>query len=730
MSFIPGTTLDFSLFPDPAILFDSLAKNLTPREHLPLSKWVKKHMRLSASNTNRAGTFRPFGWQVEPLDCVTDPRVEGIVGMFGTQTIKTLLTQSAVMYKIIEDPCPILMMQPNDDDARTFSKERLGPMIEDNPELKALIATTKSGATQSTIETKLFPNGSLTIVGATVPGNMARRSIGMLIGDETDKYVVSAGKEGDPIRLGMERLATYESRKKWILVCSPSIAGMSRISRAYENSDKRRPWAPCPVCGRKQILNWAQVKWDRSIVREKQHFSAYYQCEHCPAHWDDIARRKAANEVQWIAEREFTGVAGFWLSQLYAPWKKLSDMVKNFLEVKDNPPEFKVFVNTVLAELWTDDGELPDHEKLYGRREKYPFNHEAIVPARGLVLTAAVDVQDNPPRLEVEVKAWGRKRESWSLAYSVIQAFAANGQALPVSSKELWKILDEEILQRNWLHESGALLGIHAMGIDTGNRPKPVYDFARAHAQAAYGPAGIEIRQLRTVIPVKGTPDAARLISSVAKESGAHPQNNQSARILLVGTHYAKREIYDLLRSVIPVEDGTLSGAPTPGCYHHPDYSRDFFESLTAEVRVIEPNGKVKYKKIRDRNEALDLAVYNRAMAAAVGIDRWNEEQWKAIEDAITHAPKVATIQVAPIVTGVVLDSNLTASAEAGSNGSAGDDLSPSSALPAEPKQSQLQSQPFQSAPRVLVTSTADRKPQVVKQAQQTRRPRVGARYF
>jgi phage terminase large subunit GpA-like protein len=89
--------------------------------------------------------------------------------------------------------------------------------------------------------------------------------------------------------------------------------------------------------------------------------------------------------------------------------------------------------------------------------------------------TAACDVQENPPRLEVEIKARGR--ENWSMGYWVLQAFAANGQELPVSAKELWDALDE-LLYRDWQHESGRTLSILAICIDTGRNPKPVYEFA------------------------------------------------------------------------------------------------------------------------------------------------------------------------------------------------------------------------------------------------------------
>ena len=50
------------------------------------------------------------------------------------------------------------------------------------------------------------------------------------------------------------------------------------------------------------------------------------------------------------------------------------------------------------------------HERLYERREGY---QRGMVPTGALILTAGVDVQRD--RLEVEVVAWGRGLESWSV---------------------------------------------------------------------------------------------------------------------------------------------------------------------------------------------------------------------------------------------------------------------------------------------------------------------------
>ena len=100
----------------------------------------------------------------------------------------------------------------------------------------------------------------------------------------------------------------------------------------------------------------------------------------------------------------------------------------------------KGFVNTVLGLPFEEEAEAPEWQRLYERRESYRIG---IVPERGLFLTAGVDVQKD--RIEVEVVAWGRGKESWSVDYRVIEGDTAR--------PEVWAKLDA-VLARDWPHAS------------------------------------------------------------------------------------------------------------------------------------------------------------------------------------------------------------------------------------------------------------------------------------
>lgn len=613
-----------------------LAELWRPPIRSTLSKWSEENIRLSAEYSAKTSKITLYGWQREIFDAFTDPYVREIVLMCGTQLTKTLFIQCAIAYIVKEDQGPILLVMPKEEDAKEFSKERLAPMIRDNDCFKTLISESNHDGS-NTILSKGFPGGRLSLVSSMVPGNMARRSIRYGFFDEVDKYPKSAGKEGDSISLARKRLVTFKTRAKAILTCSPTVAGESRIAIAYEASDQRKPWVPCPVCRSYQLLKWPGVKFDTSLPREKVPDSAYYLCANpnCNHHWSDIDRKRACEEAQWRASKPFNKVAGFWISGLYSPHESLSGIVDEFLKAKDNPNEFMVFVNTVLAELWEQKGETPDAEILEARAEDYPHSGEAVVPQQGLFLTAFTDVQGSPPRLECEVKAWGRNRESWSVGYFVIQVFADNGEPLPVTSQELWDELDRQVLKRDWLHASGNTMPIRAMMVDTGYNPRPVYDFARRHPRVTSGPVA-KIVTNRTVIPTKGNDDSLQVISRFSGDDAG--QKRKGVRIVFIGTHRAKQEVYDNLRNIDPRK---RLGEPKPGCFHHPKYTRKYFEGLCGEYRVVEQKtNKVKWvKKTDTRNEPLDLAVGNLAAAYLCGIDRMSEEYWVALENSLAPLP-------------------------------------------------------------------------------------------
>jgi len=309
-----------------------------PPPELSLSQWADQFFYLSSEYSAEHGKWTTFAFQREVLDSISDPRVKRTVIKACRQIIKSLSIMTATGYFSHQDPGPILIVQPGGEDAESFSKERIAPMIRDNPVLSALYAESKGRSSANTLTQKQFPGGGLSIVGAGSPRTVARRTIRILCLDEVDKYKPTV--EGNVISIARKCLTTFRHRAKEILTCTPTRKG-SNIDRAYEESDQRELFVTGPYCKTKQSMMLkfrTQVRWDSSLpTREEQARSARYHCENpdCNQGWTDADRTAAVEGVQpgdWQPRKPFNGVAGFWISELYSPWKQLWEIVLDYLQ--------------------------------------------------------------------------------------------------------------------------------------------------------------------------------------------------------------------------------------------------------------------------------------------------------------------------------------------------------------------------------------------------------------
>lgn len=483
--------------------------------------------------------------------------------MSSAQVGKTELLLNSIGYFVDYDPAPILLLQPTLEMAQTFSKDRLAPMCRDTPALRGKIQDAKSRSSGNTMLHKTFPGGHITMAGANSPASLASRPIRILLADEVDRYPASAGAEGDPVNLAKKRTTTFWN-KKIILVSTPTVKGASRIETAYEDSTMEQYQLPCPECGEYQPLQWRNIVFDE----------VGHACEHCGVVSNQILW--TAKPGKWVARKHHHKCRGFHLNELVSPWRRWEQIIDDFKEAKKSPETLKTFVNTSLGETWEDEGEKVDTDALYARREHYP----AEVPAGALIVTAAVDTQDD--RLEIQYEAWGEGMENWKIAFDVLRG--------DLNRPEIWKRLDAA-LARTFTHETGATLNVSGTTIDTGGHyTQQVYSYVK---QRGFG-----------VFAIKGaTSPEAPLVGRPSKN------NLGKVNLFTVGVHKLKQQV--MQRACI-LEPGA-------GYTHFPiseEFDQEWFAQFTAEelrTKYVKGYRKQEWHKIRPRNEALDLSGYNLA---------------------------------------------------------------------------------------------------------------------
>ena len=552
-----------------------------PPPDLTISEWADEYRRLSPEASAEPGRWSTSRaeYQRGMMDAVSDPQIEQVVFMTSAQVGKTEIINNICGYHIQQDPAPMLVVQPTLEMGKSWSQERLSPMVRDTPGLSSLIADPRSRDSGNTLLHKIFPGGHISIAGANSPAGLASRPIRIVLCDEVDRYPVSAGTEGDPVELAKRRAMTFWNRKI-ILVSTPTEKGASRIERAFQETDQRHFFVPCHDCGETQTLKWAQVHW-----QDNDPSSAGYVCEHCGSVWDDADRYNALKRGEWRATADYTGIAGFHLNGIYSPWTPLSSAVDEFLKAKRDPMRLKTWVNTFLGETWEEQGEQVDEHDLITRAEDW--NGE--LPEDVLLLTAGIDVQDD--RLELEIVGWGRGEESWSIDYRTIYG--------DPSTAQLWMELDS-ILQQKFVHPVHGEMILRAACVDSGGHyTQQVYNYCRA-------------RGGRRIFAIKG-------IGGEGKPIVGKPSKNNIGKINLfpVGVDTAKELIYSRLKIV---DEGE-------GYCHFPvGRSDEYFRMLTAEKKVtkyFKGRPRREWVKIRTRNEALDCRVY---ATAALGILNLNLE--------------------------------------------------------------------------------------------------------
>jgi phage terminase large subunit GpA-like protein len=96
----------------------------------------------------------------------------------------------------------------------------------------------------NTLLHKQFPGGHITMAGANSAASLASRPVRVVLCDEVDRYPVSAGTEGDPIKLAQKRSATFWNRR-FLAGSTPTVKGASRVEIGFASSDQRRYFVPC-----------------------------------------------------------------------------------------------------------------------------------------------------------------------------------------------------------------------------------------------------------------------------------------------------------------------------------------------------------------------------------------------------------------------------------------------------------------------------------------------------
>lgn len=589
-------------------------RGLQPDPDLWVDEWADQYMRIPReTGAAEPGPYRTerTPYAREPMRCLSPGHpARRVVTMVASQLMKTQIALNWIGGCIHMAPANILMLLPSLGLAKRVSG-RVGKTIDATPVLRERVASPRSRDARNTMDTKEFEGGTLYATTAGSAANLAELAARYIYGDEIDRWDVDVDNEGDPIELAETRASTFGRNAKIYFSSSPTLKGASRIADLFDQSDQRHYHVPCPHCGDYQTLEWENLKWTDDY-RQVQ-----YLCCTCGSLIDEHHKGDMLARGEWRAHAEGDGeTVGFTLNALYAPlgWVSWLGLAKQYdkaraAQDKGDLEPMQVFYNTRLARLWDAAQEMTKASELKARAEDYPLGS---VPRGALILTAAVDTQHN--RLELLVLGWGEGLERWVVDHQVIMG--------DPSDERTWALLDDKLKAR-YRHVSGVEMAICATAIDSGgHHTDEVYQFTR-------------LRRWRNIIAVKGASRSGRPVlaqrPSKVDVTWRGTTHKQGAELWFIGTDTAKDWIYNRYA----MNEG-------PGALHFSqDLPDDFYEQCVVErkvARYVKGHKRIEWVKGKaDRNEALDLLVYNLAVAHLLGLNRYREGEWAKLRQSVSQ---------------------------------------------------------------------------------------------
>lgn len=559
---------------------------LTPPPEMTISQWAEENRILSGSASSEPGRWSnartPYLVEImdelSPQSAATD-----VAFMKGAQIGGTEVLINTALYYIKHCPSPIGQFQTTEQTAKRFIKQR------EIPAFSAMGLNDIFSGDEMYL--KEFPGGALITGWSNSPSNLRSMPIRIALCDEISEWAKDCGGQGDACDLVKKRTANFP-RKKRFWNSTPGIEGECRITEKFEAGDRRYYNVPCPHCGQLHKWQWANMVWDHDENGNALVKTARMKCPHCGGEYGEHYKTELMAAGVWVPENENGAYPSFHLSALYSPlgWFSWADAVTEFIEAQGDINKLKAFTNNVLGEPWSvDSGQQLDQYGLKARCE----NYDAEVPEGVVILTCGVDTQDD--RLECEIVGWGAGLQSWGIHKKVFIG--------DPSQQAVWDALDSQLMA-SYRNAAGEHLYIAATLIDSGGH----------HTQDVYKFTGA--REGRNIFACVGKAGPGRPIVSRPKRTDK--SRKQDATLVNVGVDTAKDQLFNWL----PQEDRTANGY----C-HFPisdEYDDEHFAQLTSEKRVTKwvRGSKVwSYKKIRNRNEALDIRNYAYGALRLSGVD-------------------------------------------------------------------------------------------------------------
>ena len=164
-------------------------QQLLPPPDMKPSEWAQANIRIPSGNAV-PGPLRLDNapYQREPMDMLVDPDCYRVTLMWGAQVGKTMLALCVQAYSVAAEPRSQMMMQPSQDDLRTWLETKFNPLAEECAPVNNAIAKPRGRDGVNNQKMKSYPGGFLMFAWSGSPKTMRGRSAPLIVCDEVDGY--------------------------------------------------------------------------------------------------------------------------------------------------------------------------------------------------------------------------------------------------------------------------------------------------------------------------------------------------------------------------------------------------------------------------------------------------------------------------------------------------------------------------------------------------------------
>ena len=276
------------------------------RERRPESPvtWLPKYVRF------------PEGWETTRFDFEDAPHVRGVLELFvmdetkrkcvlvwAVRLSKTTTLEGLAMWKAAEDPAPMAMLFPDNEQLDQIDDhvypmfEACGPIA---PQLAPPWDRNKKVIRLRNCRIRLASGGKK----SSVSGYPAK----WIFKVEHDKTNLRKSSEADPSLRIDSRSSGFARGVKIFEEGTPAKKSESRAAKAMENPDNQQAafFVQCPVCKKYQTLEHDNLEWDKAAGGKSEpalaERTAWYRCKHKGCRIENHHRRAMMNTGKWVIE--------------------------------------------------------------------------------------------------------------------------------------------------------------------------------------------------------------------------------------------------------------------------------------------------------------------------------------------------------------------------------------------------------------------------------------------